>query len=140
MNKVIKGKRYDTSKAQAVGYASYSNRGDFGFWEETLYRKRTGEFFLHGEGGANSKYAKQVEQNSWCGGEKIIPLTYEKAQKWAEEYMDGDEYEKIFGQIEEGKTTVCISLTNEAIAKLKEMALEQKISVSEWIEKAVQSA
>jgi hypothetical protein len=140
VNKIIKGKRYDTETAKRLASAGYSYPSQFDYWQETLYQKRTGEFFLHGEGGANSKYAEQIERNSWCGGEKIIPISHKEAKKWGEKYLDADEYEKIFGQIEEGKTTVCISLTNEAIAKLKEMALEQKISVSEWIEKAVQSA
>jgi hypothetical protein len=37
---------------------------------EELYRKRTGEYFLYGEGGPMSKYSRQVEQNGWAEGEK----------------------------------------------------------------------
>jgi len=55
MKKIINGKRYDTETAQLIGSASYSNRTDFRFWSEELYRKKTGEFFLYGEGGPASK-------------------------------------------------------------------------------------
>ena len=51
MKKIINGRLYNTESAKKVGY--YNNGriyNDFSFFEETLYRKRTGEFFLHGEG------------------------------------------------------------------------------------------
>ena len=106
MKKIINGKRYDTETAQLIGSASYSNRTDFRFWSEELYRKKTGEFFLYGEGGPASKYSRQIEQNSWSGGKEITPLTREEAQEWAEKYLDADEYEEVFGRIEEGKTQI----------------------------------
>lgn len=102
MKKIINGKKYDTETAKAVAYDrnGYSYR-DFKWWEETLYQKKTGEFFLHGQGGAMSKYAKSCGQNSWCGGSEIIPMTLDEASKWAEEHIDGDVYENIFGEVEE---------------------------------------
>jgi len=106
MKKIINGKRYDTETAQLIGSASYSNRSDFRFWSEELYRKKTGEFFLYGEGGPASKYGRKIEQNTWAGGEQIIPLTLKEAQEWAEKYLDADEYEAVFGRIEEGKVQV----------------------------------
>ena len=59
MKKIIKGKVYDTDTAQKV--AEYSNnypRSDLHFYEEELYRKKTGEFFLYGSGNAASKYSR----------------------------------------------------------------------------------
>lgn len=106
MKKIINGKRYDTETAQLIGSASYSNRTDFHFWSEELYRKKTGEFFLYCEGGPASKYGRQIEQNTWSGGEQIIPITLAEAQKWAEKYLDADKYEEVFGRIEEGKVQV----------------------------------
>ena len=50
MKKIIKGKVYDTDTAREL--ASWANGGnwrDFSHLEETLYRKKTGEYFLHGE-------------------------------------------------------------------------------------------
>ena len=48
-----------------------------------------------------SKYAQHIDQNSWSGGEDIIPLTESEARKWAERHCTADEYEEIFGEVEE---------------------------------------
>ena len=142
MKKIINGKRYDTDTAKKLASDWYSNRTDFYYWEETLYRKNTGEYFLHGEGGPASKYAQSVGQNSWSGGEKIIPLSVENARKWAEDHLDGDEYEKIFGVIEEAsfeKRTVAFSLTEAVIEKIKNGAATEGISMSEFISRIVEA-
>ena len=60
MKKVINGRRYDTEGAMRLAGYRYGMPRDLGYWEETLYRKRTGEFFLHGEGGPASKYAESI--------------------------------------------------------------------------------
>ena len=101
MKKIINGKTYNTETAQKVGYwyNSYSYV-DFNYCEETLYQKRTGEFFLHGVSGANGAYAKSVG-NARCSGANIVPLTESKAKKWAETHLDADEYIAIFGEPEE---------------------------------------
>ncbi len=105
MKKIINGKRYDTGTAKLIGEASYSNRTDFNYWSEELYQKRTGEFFIYGEGGPASKYSRSTGQNQWSGGEKIIPLTIKEAKEWAEKYLDADEYEILF-EVEEDKTLI----------------------------------
>ena len=139
MKKVINGRRYDTDAAKEMGSASFSNRRDFNYWAETLYRKNTGEFFLYGEGGPRSRYAEVVGQNEWSGGEKIIPLSLEAAQKWAEENLDAEGYEKIFGVIEEdsAKRTVTFSLTERTIELISRMAAEKGCTKSEVIETLV---
>ena len=100
MKKVIHGKKYDTDTARFIGYTGYSHPGDFSFWLERLYRKKTGEFFLHGVGGPMSKYARRIGPDEWTGGEEIRPLSLKEAQKWAERNLDADEYEAIFKAIE----------------------------------------
>ena len=106
MKKVINGKRYDTETAQLIGSASFGYRTDLYFWSEELYRKKTGEFFLYGEGGPTSIYSRRTGSNEWSGGEEIRPLSLREAQEWAEEHLDADEYEQVFGKIEEGKTQI----------------------------------
>ena len=73
MQKIIRGKKYDTDTAKEV--CCYSNNlpfGDFDWVQETLYVKRTGEYFLHGKGGARSKYA--VPDGDFMGAEvKLSP-------------------------------------------------------------------
>lgn len=100
MNKIINGKRYDTETATLKGRYDYSNRGSFEFWKEELYQKKTGEWFLYGEGHALSKYSDCGGGRSW-GIEKIIPYTEDEAKKWAEKYMPADEYESLFGKVDE---------------------------------------
>jgi len=60
MKKIINGKKYDTETATKLGEDCRGYRGDIDFWSEELYRKKTGEFFLYGEGGARSQYNAQV--------------------------------------------------------------------------------
>lgn len=106
MKKIINGKRYDTKTAQFIGEGGFNHVGDFSYYWEKLFRKRTGEFFLAGEGGPMSKYSESTGQNSWSGGEAIIPLTLQEAQSWGEKHLEADEYEEVFGRIEEGKTQI----------------------------------
>lgn len=91
MKKIINGKRYDTDTAEVVhdwsnGY--YCN--DFHYCEETLYKTKSGAYFLCGEGGAMSKYSRSLGNNSWGGGAGIEPLTPDEARKWLEDH-DGEE-------------------------------------------------
>lgn len=139
MKKIINGKRYDTETAKEVGHDSYSNPSDFDYWDETLYRKTTGEFFLYGEGGAKTRYAKTVGQNWWSGGSMIIPLTIEKAKEWAEAHLDGDEYEEIFGEVDESgeKKVISLSLPEGVIELIKRGAAESNISMSDYVAKTI---
>ena len=100
MKRIIDGKKYDTDTARFVA-SDEDHRGDFRYWCEDLYCKRTGEYFLYGEGGPMSKYAKSCGCNSWTGSEAIVPLTESEARKWAEHHMSVDAYEAEFGEVEE---------------------------------------
>lgn len=101
MKKIINGKKYDTATAKALYTMNSGALGDFEHVSETLYIKKTGEYFLYGEGGPMSRYARSAGQNCWSGGEAITPITEAKARAWAEKYMDGDEFESIFGEVDE---------------------------------------
>lgn len=102
MKQIINGKKYDTETAENVGeYWNGCSTRDFNYCEEILYKKRTGEFFLHGCGGPMSKYTRAYGSNSWGGDERLIPMSLDEAKEWAEQHLDGDEYEKIFGEVEE---------------------------------------
>lgn len=96
MKKIINKKLYDTETAKMI--ASWSNglgKSDFRGYEENLFLKKTGEFFLYGEGGGLSPYAER-RGDGWGYGEKITPLTEEEAREWAETHMEADEYLKIW--------------------------------------------
>lgn len=137
MKKIINGKVYDTEKAKELG--TYSNAGgwrDFNHFEETLYQKRTGEFFLFGEGGPMTRYAEAEGQNSWSGGRRIMPMSYDEARQWAEENLSADEYEEIFGAIDESgaKMTVTLSIDSGKWELAKREAAKRGIGISEYIE------
>ena len=63
MKKIIEGKMYNTETATYIGRyrTDTMSRRDFRYLEEELYQKRTKEFFLCGEGGAMTKYAKVIQ-------------------------------------------------------------------------------
>ena len=143
MKKIINGKRYNTESAELCGSHEYGYPGDFNYVSEELYQKRTGEFFLHGEGGANSKYREEISMNSWSGGEKIIPLTDDEAREWAEEYLDSEDYEKLFTVAEEedaGKKIQSFSLSGDVSAKLTRLSRAHGMSRSQIIEELVRAA
>ena len=96
MKKIINGKKYDTETAKRL--ATYDNIGkgniasytDFNYWCTSLYRKRTGEYFIY------------KQDKAWNDREEpITPATEEEAKTWSENYLDGDEYEAIWGEVEE---------------------------------------
>lgn len=143
MKRIINGKLYDTDTAKELGVDSYGQGSrDFQHWSETLYQKRTGEFFIYGEGGPMTKYAVSCGQNQWSGGEKIIPLTYQAAQKWAEEHLDADEYQQIFGDVNEDGADVLISAKIPAAVdgKLRKMAAQNGISLTAQIIRLIENA
>ena len=98
MKKIISGKRYDTETAQKV--AHYSNglgRRDFRGYDEDLYRTKNGNWFLYGDGGPMTKYARPCG-NMTSGGTDIIPLTAADAQLWLEEKGFNEEVERYFAE------------------------------------------
>lgn len=102
MKKIINGRKYDTSTAKwiAKDWSDFP-KTDFSYWEESLFRKKNGEFFLYGWGGAMSKYSKQIGQNEWMGSEKITPVSIEEAKTWGEEHMTTEAYEATFGAVKD---------------------------------------
>lgn len=142
MKKIINGKVYDTEKAKALGsWSKGDGWRDFSYREETLYRKKTGEFFLLGEGGPATNYAERVG-STWSSGSRIIPMTYSEAKAWAEEKLDVDEFEKVFGEIAEdgSRQQICLSLSTTTVETIKRRAGELEISASAYIEQLVAAA
>ena len=101
MKKIINGRKYDTETAKDVGYWSNGYPcSDFNHCEETLYLKKTGEYFLYGEGGALTEYSRDTWDGR-TGSSQIIPMTESEAKEWAENKLSCDEYEALFGEVEE---------------------------------------
>lgn len=141
MKKIINNKVYDTDTARELGR---DGGGDgFSRWTEALYQKRTGEFFLHGEGGPMTHYAVTISDNSWSGGEKIIPLSPAAAREWAEKHLSVDAYAEIFGLPDEEETeettALNIKINSALMAKLRNAAADQGKSLTAMIEDLIRA-
>ncbi|MBE6747289.1 MAG: hypothetical protein E7558_07550 [Ruminococcaceae bacterium] len=74
MKKIICKVEYDTENAEIVKKNTFGSFGDTDGYEETLYKKENGTFFLYVNGGADSKYPK----------EDIKRISKDKAKAWLE--------------------------------------------------------
>lgn len=124
MRKIILGRRYDTETAQLIGLFSDSYPGQFDYVKEELYRKRTGEYFLYGEGGPQSQYAKN-EGSTASGGSDIRRMTEDEAREWAEAHLSADEYEQVFPVIEDETPGIAVKLGAVIAEKRKALGLNQ---------------
>jgi hypothetical protein len=127
MKRIISNKVYDTTTAQEL---ASSERGglstrDLHYVCETLFRKRTGEYFLFCEGGAGTQYARSISANHWASGETIQPLLYAEAREWAETYLSAEKFESLFGEIAEDSSTTPVTL---CLTKAARTALEREQS------------
>ena len=101
MKTTINSLTYNTDTADEL--ASDSGGGycnDFHHWEETLYRTKKGNHFLHGTGGPCSRYSEPSgDGNSRGGGSAIIPLTEAEALEWCEEHGLEDTINTYFNHL-----------------------------------------
>lgn len=103
MKKVIDGKMYNTETAEFIGeYDNGLGGGDFNSLWEGLYVTKKGTYFIAGEGGAMTRYAKGNGDSMW-GSEDIEVITKEGALAWCEENNLVETIEEHFADmIEEG--------------------------------------
>ncbi len=72
MKKIINRKTYNTDTAEQLGHLCIGTFGDPAGYEEMLFKTKSGNFFLYGAGGADSKYPQQA----------ITPVTKKEADAW----------------------------------------------------------
>lgn len=91
MRKICGGHLYNTETAQFIATAGDSLR-DFYASCESLYRSKSGLWFLHGESSAGGQYGR-VSSNGgeMMGGAEIIPLSEAAVLLWAEEHRLDDD-------------------------------------------------
>lgn len=141
MKKVIKGKQYDTETATALGCFHKGAKGDLNYIREELFRKKTGEYFLYGKGGASTKYSVLVKNNTWSGSEKIIPLEFPDAQAWAEQNLKDDEYKNIFGEVTEDDESKVLTarVSASTLAKLQRHQSISGETIGTIVENAIEN-
>lgn len=136
MKKIINGRMYDTETATYLGHDGGGE--SFRRWSEELYKKRTGEYFIYGAGGPDTKYAIPIGNNNWGSGENIIPITAGAAREWAEMHLTADEYATIFGIPNEDEcndlTPMTVRINSALLAKVKDKASNAGVSLRECVE------
>ena len=115
MTKVINGARYDTDRAHRLARWERDTNDSADHMTETLYRTKAGKFFIHGEGGPNTRYASR----SGGSGEKIVPLTESDAREWAEFRLDAKERARIASMIVGVTDTVRVKISADISVDVK---------------------
>ena len=101
MKKIINGRLYDTETAKELAAVDNGYGVGNAFYSKTaLFQKKTGEYFIYGEGGPMTEYGDSVGYNrTW--GCRFEPVDEFDAQKWVEKNCDGDTYIDLFGDVDE---------------------------------------
>lgn len=133
MKKIIRGRKYDTETARKVGckteQALYGDSGLLANVDYALYRKRTGEYFVH---------AEYDRLDDGCP-DYIKPLTNDEANEWAQENLDVDVYEREFGETVDDDETISasINLPRKTYDKLRRLAVEAGEPMSKYTTKLI---
>jgi len=100
MKKIIYGRMYDTETAELIAEHEFGDPENFDYTFEALYKTPSGNYFIFGEGGPLTFYAKRVGPTTKTGGWDIIPLSAETALEWCEDHeVDPGIMEKEFGNL-----------------------------------------
>jgi len=132
MYTVIKNKVYNTETAREIA------RCEYGTITETLYRKQTGEYFMHFHDTAASDSDRRA---GWKGKDKVAPYDFETARAWAELSLEKEQYSRLFeGTTKEADTVaMTFKIKKASAAKLRKLQSETGESVSDLLERAVAS-
>ena len=140
MKRIIRNKVYDTRTATLIKQADHPNitNGE-GSCKQSLYRKKTGDYFLFVDGARTDVFDNLALENNVHDRERhIYPLTYEQTRAWAEEEMSADEWLAIFEPVEDD-TLMALNLTlsASAVSKFRLAAQRQQISQRELMERLI---
>ena len=126
MKKYIHGKLYNTDTSSLLASREYGEKASAAWYVESLFRKRSGELFLYGEGGDASPY----------GSARIVPLTWDDARQWAESRLPEEEYAAIFEPEDAvgAKERLLLSLSSSAAGFARRGAAIEGKSLSAYIE------
>lgn len=128
MKKIIRGRRYDTETARKVGCKT--EQAQYGDVDYALYRKRTGEYFVHAE------FSYMLDDGN---PDYIKPLSEDEANEWAQEHLNADVYESEFGEIVDDDETISasINLPRKTYDKLRRLAVEAGEPMSKYTTKLI---
>lgn len=124
-------KKYDIVTSERIG--SYTTGKGESWLEETLYRKRSGEYYLKGSGGDDTR---------WRGTDGVQPLCRAWAESWVFERLGREEYDRIFARPAEPKKKqrITLELPADTYARLTELSESAGVSKTRVIEKLLQES
>lgn len=128
MKKIIRGRKYDTETARKVGCKT--EQAQYGDVDYALYRKRTGEYFVHAE------FSYMLDDGN---PDYIKPLSADEANEWAQEHLNADAYDAEFGEIVDDDETISasINLPRKTYDKLRRLAVEAGEPMSKYMTKLI---
>lgn len=128
MKKIIRGRKYDTETARKVGCKT--EQAQYGDVDYALYRKRTGEYFVHAE------FSYMLDDGN---PDYIKPLSADEANEWAQEHLNADVYAAEFGEIVDDNETISasINLPRKTYDKLRRLAVEAGEPMSKYMTKLI---
>ena len=113
MLKIIDGRRYDTNTARLIQKKSNQHADSDARWEETLYRSKTGLWFLYCTGGEKTIYAKP----------SISPISEDAAVTWLTENFGKGTAQEVLCNVSGVATPVTIQIPKVLMEKI---AAQQK--------------
>lgn len=125
--------RYNTETARKVGTWSNGCGTDcitsYDYVSKTLYRKRTGEYFLVCDGGARTPYFSP----------HVEPIGYRAARVWAHEHLEHDAFASEFDAPPAGRVVTSLSLDPSTLARLRQLALADGLPMGRYLDKLIAS-
>lgn len=122
MRRIISGRVYDTSSSRLIGAVEQGDRAAPDWYRASLYRKRTGEIYIHEEGGAASPVASDLGGGVYGPGESIEPLGYEEAQRWAHDRLSPEEAARLYQDARSERGPLGIKAEPETRERLRRAA------------------
>jgi len=88
--------KVNLEKCDFIAKYEFSNSRDFNYVWETLYKTTTGKYIIDGEGGAMSKYSKNIGDRNFCGSERVYEIDEIEAKEFCERHADIDVVDEYF--------------------------------------------
>lgn len=131
MLKKINGRKYNPDSAHLVGTLVLSGTSparDYDYLAVSLYRKRTGEYFLLYDGGARTPYFSP----------KIEPVSVDDAREWARQYLEPPVFRSEFSPaVCDERVVTSFSLRSDTLIRLRQLAHAADCTMGQYIDRLV---
>lgn len=135
MHRYIYGVLYKTENSRRIDARSGGDPKNGTDWQEILYARRDGSYFMHVTAGPEVRAGSAVRRRFWVGNEGILPLSFEQASQWCKEHSAPELYEKEFGALvsRPGKMRVDLTVPADLYSALRREAVQGGMTLGEYI-------